>query len=505
VAELITSDKNPIDIGLTNDGRLAITKSPDGTMQFWNALDGKFSLESTSSGVHSNIAAEPHATTNHNLPPQSMSTDLDGKVISWRVELVKDRAGLKKFESKGPIDICDTTTEAITARLSTTSANHSTRRVSKNDKWIAVASGKSEISIYYSSTGNLACQVAVPNSDPRALTWNFTSDDKYFVATAYGAGGKIELYWWETDQWKLVTTLSAGDSLSFAELEDRFSLQDTYFIYETYRWDNSGRWMTKFRPTVPAPLSLVDFRLQGRITGIHGNQILLDSGQVVDLASWRSSQPPRGKRWHPILAQLSPDHSLVALLSWLVDTQADRAIPTSGWRHSEVIGWHNVIPGVTIDDKCFEINVRILPTHSNVTINANLISLWTQVAVRGELDEQDNFVPWDEPTWEAHRQQLAAATPPYPNIPFPGYLATDRLHWLRQEYEQANEAEKPTLARWLLERAEALGDLAEADRWRAIVSPPAEETKEEAPATNPPATDAVAEPKEGATIEALDR
>jgi hypothetical protein len=121
------------------------------------------------------------------------------------------------------------------------------------------------------------------------------------------------------------------------------------------------------------------------------------------------------------------------------------------------------------------------------------------------LDEQDNFVPWDEPTWEAHRQQLAAATPPYPNIPFPGYLATDRLHWLRQEYEQANEAEKPTLARWLLERAEALGDLAEADRWRAIVSPPAEETKEEAPATNPPATDAVAEPKEGATIEALDR
>jgi hypothetical protein len=100
-----------------------------------------------------------------------------------------------------------------------------------------------------------------------------------------------------------------------------------------------------------------------------------------------------------------------------------------------------------------------------------LLQLWAQVAVRGELDAVGQFVKWDEATWEKKRQELAAKPAPLPDFPFPGYVAVDKLHWLRQEYENASDAEKPRLAKQLLDRAEIIGDKTEAGRWRAIVTP----------------------------------
>lgn len=104
-------------------------------------------------------------------------------------------------------------------------------------------------------------------------------------------------------------------------------------------------------------------------------------------------------------------------------------------------------------------------------IPTDLLELWAQIAVRGHLDDEGTFVKWDEPTWEKHRQELAAKPVPYPDFPFPGHVATDRLHWLRQEYGNANDAEKSRLAKQLLDRAEAAGDKAEAVRWRTILTP----------------------------------
>ncbi len=92
--------------------------------------------------------------------------------------------------------------------------------------------------------------------------------------------------------------------------------------------------------------------------------------------------------------------------------------------------------------------------------------------VRGELGPDGEFVPWNEPTWEKKRQELAAIPAPRPDLPFPGYVATDRLHWLRSEYNAAaNDVDKHRLAKELLRRAEANGDRVEAVRWRAKLDP----------------------------------
>jgi hypothetical protein len=102
-----------------------------------------------------------------------------------------------------------------------------------------------------------------------------------------------------------------------------------------------------------------------------------------------------------------------------------------------------------------------------LNIPPDLLELWAQVAVRGHLDDEGAFVKWDEATWERKRQELAARPAPWPDFPFPGYVAVDRLHWLRAECADADEADKRRLAHQLLERAEAAGDKSEAVRWRA--------------------------------------
>ena len=86
--------------------------------------------------------------------------------------------------------------------------------------------------------------------------------------------------------------------------------------------------------------------------------------------------------------------------------------------------------------------------------------------MRGELGPDGTFVAWDEAMWERKRQELAAMPAPYADFPFPGYLAKDRLHWLRQEYENAPEADKPRIKKQLYEKAHSIGDKAEAVFWK---------------------------------------
>jgi hypothetical protein len=120
---------------------------------------------------------------------------------------------------------------------------------------------------------------------------------------------------------------------------------------------------------------------------------------------------------------------------------------------------------------------------TSLNLPADLVELWLQVALRGELGPDGSFVKWKEPMWEQKRQELAARPAPYPDFPFPGHVATDGLHWLRREFEEAtDEADKLRLARDLLRRAEAAGDRTEAVRWRAEV---AKRTPEVAPPPRP--------------------
>jgi hypothetical protein len=219
------------------------------------------------------------------------------------------------------------------------------------------------------------------------------------------------------------------------------------------------------------------------------------NGWVYDTRTWQRLLPPPGRKFHPDLARFAPDGRFVvagvnfSVSSFgercVIDTRTDKFLPTEvGW--TDVV-WRN-LPGFGLvavlnqNGGAGTVEVRLLPSASRLDLPADLLELWAQVAVCGEIGGDGQFLKWDESTWERKRQELAARPAPWPDFPFPGHVAADRLHWLRTRYASASDADRPHLARQLLDRAESAGDRAEAVRWRAILTPQPSPTK---PAAKP--------------------
>jgi hypothetical protein len=214
-----------------------------------------------------------------------------------------------------------------------------------------------------------------------------------------------------------------------------------------------------------------------------GDLVRFDVGTVFDGRTWQRLLPPAGRKFPPALARFAQDGRFVTTYpgGLVVDTITDKVFGTQS-----DAGWNNQpgrptatpfghVPDLGLVAARFQepgpVTVSVLPPPDRLDLPAGLLELWAQVAVRGELGADGRFAKWDEPTWEKKRQELAARPAPWPDFPFPGHVAADKLHWLRAEFGEAKtEADKLGLARELLRRAEEAGDRAEAVRWRAEVS-----------------------------------
>jgi hypothetical protein len=229
-------------------------------------------------------------------------------------------------------------------------------------------------------------------------------------------------------------------------------------------------------------------QMPSRLARVEGERLLLDSGQLLDTRTWQRLRPPKGRKYHPELARFAPDGRFVPMqdssTNWnlILDTTTEKSTNVDGPSiYRPGLGWVGGWVGTTLHGYYIGIVMHRLPPIDRLNIPPDLLELWAQVAVRGELGDDGTFVKWDEPTWEKKRQELASKPAPYPDFPFPGHVAQDRLHWLREEYEETRKADQPKVARQLLERAEAVGDQAEAARWRRVL------TAKPAPAETPPA------------------
>src|SRR5213079_985194 len=98
----------------------------------------------------------------------------------------------------------------------------------------------------------------------------------------------------------------------------------------------------------------------------------------------------------------------------LIDTRTEKYLPPSLADGS----WHN-LPGGGMVAAVTEhggVKLRRLPAADRLDLPADPLQLWAQVAVRGELSPDGQFVKWDEPTWERKRQQLAAVPASHPDL-----------------------------------------------------------------------------------------
>ncbi|MBX9628042.1 MAG: protein kinase [Gemmataceae bacterium] len=306
--------------------------------------------------------------------------------------------------------------------------------------------------------GTLQVRSAVDGRLLADLTGPHRNDRPEVYAVAFNPDGSLAVSgdgetvrWWRTADWQAVGESAVplrryGGRLAFLDRE-------TVFLQSP---DPQDTGLTVARlGSPPTPVASTPTR-------IDGTRLVTVAGEVYDLTSRGPVLPRADRRYHTEARRLVGSRLLVGT-THLNDLVTERMVGAddSCWAATR----SPVCPFVLIGRFHDWEHLRVLPI-ADASIPPQDLELWAQVVARGELTPADEFVRWDEPIWERKRAELATRPQPLPGFPFPGVVAEDRGYWLRREWTETADADKPRLAAELLRRAEALGDAAEATRWR---------------------------------------
>lgn len=464
--------------GFSPDGKTLFTNDYDSIVRFWNASDGSFR---TKTELRSSrfVYPEKISTDEIHIVAETANAVLltDRLAILYGTQL-KDVRVYPSIDghsmsyargTSGPAECYDVMTGRLIARLDRPGHTMENYSLSPDGRWITAIEDRSTVFLFSAENGRELARLPHPAGDTfyylevsphgRRIVTCFSRD------RAASRPGLDRIYRvWEAAPWRVVPdpTLDVLHNDSFVKFLNDDLLQVSH--------DNG----------IGEPIDSVLVRpgQNGYKQILGGIQIAsMFDGAFVGIAPERLYDgstlkrllPPPGRKYPVVLEQLTCDGRFVFADggSDLVDCETEKRINLN-WTVGTTPGF---IPGFGTVAVCGH-EVRLLPAAKYLDFSPSIVQLWAQVAVRGELSPEGEFVKWDESTWEKKRQELAAIPAPHPDLPFPGYLATDKLHWLRSEYNSApNDAEKQRLAQELLRRAEANGDQVEAIRWKAALAP----------------------------------
>lgn len=489
IAILRRADEKVIEAGLSPDGATAFTQSPDGVIRLWSTKDGAFVVQTEPRPDRVQYFVDgvrvPFKETEYDFRRDVTQLSND-RLLTKGAVWTANNENSGDWKASGPVELWDAKTGRFIARLGLQEVGL-TYAFFGDGRWIGRLDSFPRKHIPYvfsAENGQLIAKLKldekyvstsfVPNLNPSGRT-------AATISRTSGNGANVfEFYvhFWDTTSWHLLSTTGPFNTLGIDPTEFRWIADDRFAI--TYRGFDSTGPTGIFRPATATPIA----ELPGSMNRSLADRVVIDSGQLFDTRTWRRLQPPKGRKYHPEITRFAPDGRFVPVQDGVgeefqfIDSMTEKtAFMGSGVPlfYQERLGW--VGGWVSSNNNGSQFAWLRLPPPDRLNIPPDLLDLWAQVAVRGQLDEQDAFVKWDEPTWEKKRQELAAKPAPLPDFPFPGYVARDRLHWLRSEYENAHDQDKPRLAKQLLDRAEVVGDKTETVRWRAIVTPKSSPTK----------------------------
>jgi eukaryotic-like serine/threonine-protein kinase len=499
IAILRRKDEKVLGAGLSPDGVTAFTDCSDGVVRLWETADGTFRGETDARPErvkHLDIARFDSFNYSQGLYRDQTQLS-DNRVLiferSWRLNSEKQNAS-KASQLESPVELWDAKTGRLLGRLQPRQGDAMFHFVGRG-RWIVRKGlgGNAEelfrlnpersLHIYSAEDGRPIAELK--NADvqwlpdyisPSGRTMATFSSKQKGEQDALSDPPNNEFYvqLWDTTSWKPRSISGPFPNVSRALLTGIRLLTDDVFALDIPFFEGTS----VIHPPTNSPVAVVD----GPIMHVNlDRKVAMDqTGQLFDTRHWRRVQPPKGRRHHPDLAFFAPDSRFTLLppegdsiTGKFIDSATDKTfelfyisgtdwmenptyLPRTGWS----MRWS--------DD--WRLLVQRLPTLDHLSIPPDLLELWAQVAVRGQLDDGGTFVSWNESTWEGKRQELASGPVPYPDFPFPGYVAVDRFHWLRQEFESASGADKSRFARQLFDRANAVGDKAEAARWTAFLA-----------------------------------
>jgi eukaryotic-like serine/threonine-protein kinase len=501
IALLRRADEKVLDAGLSPDGTTAFTHSLDGVVRLWETKDGAFRAATEPRPQRIRFSRDAISVPflesaswvypyDSNWRPINDVNKLSNDRLLTRGKVWnegKNNSGGWTYDS-GPVELWDARTGRFIAQLETPESDMLDLGFFGNGRWLGTTfsfARDTVLRVFSAENGQLAAKITPDKKygwpGPELIGSPSGNPSGNTAATISEVGQNPNAFYvhvWDTKSWKVLSTTGP---LKWGSRERAYFELIADDLFTMTQLDGT---IGVFRAGAATPIA----DLSGSVERFLGDRVLLDSGQVFDTRTWRRLQPPKGRKYHPDITRFAPDSRFVPLSNvnnrWvdvppdLIDTKTEKAgavalrTPCYEARHGWV-GWV---------ENGFEIALHRLPPPDRLNLPPDLLELWAQVAVRGELGPEGEFVKWNEPTWEKKREELAAKPAPYPDFPFPGRVATDRLHWLRQEYESASDANKPGLAKQLLDRAEATGDKAEVVHWRAILTPKPSPTK---PAVKP--------------------
>jgi hypothetical protein len=478
IAILRMGDERVVNCGFSPDGCTVFNDDLTSVARLWDAPSGRFRSDTE---ARPNRYAGTEDIIFNTRRPLNATQISDGRLLtkSWTAD-------------DSVVELWDTALGRLIARLDGPNRPHQQFQFLGGGRWVTAVEGGSTVLMFSPEDGRVVGRLN--HSTGEIVDGVDASPSGRRIATVFArAKGKTSVRMWDAGALKedsapmpinaVGSCIGRGSDFQFWT-EDLFAFSGEVdpvgLVWDVYRYG---------RPE-PLAVGIAAFRLLPPA----GDLVRLHDGMVYDSRTWQRLLPPAGRKFSSALARFAQDGRFVATYpgGLVIDTVTDKVFGMQleeGWINWP--GWpgttsYGNVPGFGLVAARYEqgssVKVRLIPPPSRLDLPADLLELWAQVAVRGELDAEGRFVKWDEPTWEKKRQELAAKPAPYPDFPFPGHVATDKLHWLRQEYESASDANAMGLAKQLLDRAEAAGDKAEAVRWRAILTPPPSATK---PAAKP--------------------
>ncbi len=502
LALLRRGSERVVGCGFGADGATAYTVGDDGNVRFWAAPGGAYRAETGRRPDRNRVVPADRDS----LAVQSDRGGEGGGVqIAGNRALVRWTGPGDRVEN-GPVELWDVAAGRQVARLDRPGHEFGRWALLAGGRWIAAVEDRATVVVFSPDDGRRVARLAHGLGPKQAVTGVFSPTGRRLITCVEDVPrpgtGKNRSYTcvWDVGTWQNSPWRTAWEDTSLSTVRD---IDDEYYAVI------SGSSWYVFRDGRPSYVSEVSLLLDVGEGEARGHYVREEDGTVADLRTGARLVPPPDRRFHPELARFTPDGRFAGCFNGdgglsLIDLTTDRQLVNDAYSVEGLFGTvsslHRV-PGVgqfalvtdpDVSRRVFRVLGRVVPRPTPIrakgedgysaaiwlipaaipTVQSDALELWAQVAVRGELGPDGRLVKWDEPTWEQKRRELAALTPPPSDFPFPGYVAADRLHWLRAEHDDAKDpADRRRLAAELLRRAEAAGDRAEAVRWREEATP----------------------------------